>query len=123
MAKRQRHRPLRRKSPQAKTSPRPGRRGAENTPGLRAPITVDVPPHGLSERDFFGIGYVHNERLPDRRTNWPADRGFPLPRGAVRDVNQLALRNDEGELVPRQVRPLATWPDGSVMFAHVAWQC
>jgi len=86
-------------------------------------IEVNVPRDGLMHYEFLGASYVHNEAVPDRRQSWPVARGIPLPQGAVHDVRSLVLRDAEGRLVPRQVRSLATWPDGSVMFAHVAWQC
>jgi len=86
-------------------------------------IEVNVPSGGLNHYAFLGLGYVHNEIVPDRRINWPVSRGIPLPEGAVENVRSLALKDAKGNLVPRQVRPLATWPDGSVMFAHLAWQC
>lgn len=86
-------------------------------------LVVNVPLDGVPQRDFFGAGYVHNEVLPDLRQRWPVSRGMPLPAGLVRDVEVLSLTDATGNLVPRQVRPLARWPDGSVMFAHVAWQC
>ena len=86
-------------------------------------ITVEVPRQGLRPYSFLGLGYRHNEPVPDRRFGWPTARGIPLPRGRVRDVERLMLRDAAGAAVPRQVRPLAHWDDGSVMFAHVAWQC
>ena len=85
-------------------------------------IRVEVPRQGLNRYEFLGAGYVHNEPVADRRVNWPVARGIPLPEGAVHDVNALALCDTHGRKVPRQVRPLASWPDGSVMFALVAWQ-
>jgi len=86
-------------------------------------LTVSVPAGGLRRYSFFGLGYRHNEPVPDRRTGWPVGRGVPLPRGAVREVSALRLRDASGSAVPCQARPLAHWEDGSVMFAHLAWQC
>ena len=50
------------------------------------PIVVEVPREGLRRYSFFGLGYRHNEGVPDRRTAWPVARGIPLPRGAAKDV-------------------------------------
>ncbi len=88
----------------------------------QASITVSVPPEGLRRYAFQGIGYEHNRLVADRRTAWPVSRGVPLPQGAVRDVDALLLRDAAGHPVPRQVRPLAAWPDGSVQFAFLQWQ-
>ena len=86
------------------------------------PITVSVNPDGLRRYAFQGMGYRHNRPVADRRTAWPVSRGIPLPKGAVRDVNQLLLRDAAGNPVPWQGRALATWDDGSVMFAFLQWQ-
>jgi len=85
-------------------------------------ITVSVPREGLRRYSFQGIGYEHNKPVADRRTGWPVSRGIPLPQGAVNDVEQLLLRDTDGRPLPRQVRALCQWPDGSVKFAFVQWQ-
>jgi len=84
-------------------------------------IEINVPP-GLWPYAFFGLGLDTTDIIPDQRTNWPVGRGVPMPKGIVKNPDELALRNSKDEIIPRQVRPLAFWPDGSVMFAHVAWQ-
>jgi len=86
-------------------------------------LKVDVPLNPRRCYSFLGLGYRHNEPVPDRRTGWPAAWGVPLPKGAVANVGQLALRDGTGKRVPLQVRPLTCWDDGSVMFAHLRWQC
>ncbi len=58
---------------------------------------------------------------PARRGE-PATCGVPWPRGVLRDVAALALRNESGELVPFQARPLDLWPDGSVRWSLLDWQ-
>ena len=45
--------------------------------------------------------------------------GAPLPRGSVGSASELRLRRD-GQIVPGQFWPLATWPDGSVKWTGVA---
>jgi len=86
-------------------------------------ISVTVPHGGLRRYSFQGIGFEHNKPVADRRHGWPVSRGVPLPEGAVRDVAQLRLHDVAGRLVPLHARPLATWPDGSIMFAFLQWQC
>lgn len=86
-------------------------------------IQVTVPEEGLRRYSFQSIGYEHNKPVADRRTNWPVSRGVPLPEGAVRDVEQLLLHDADGQPVPRQVRELCRWPDGSMKFAFLQWQC
>lgn len=86
-------------------------------------IAVEVPRSGLRSYSFLGLGYRHNEPVPDRRYGWPVGRGIPLPKGTVANVACLRLRDESGRPVPLQARPLASWDDGSVMFAHIAWQC
>ena len=86
-------------------------------------IEVNVPIEGLLKYSFFGLGYRHSETVTDVRTAWAVSRGVPLPEGKVTDIEHLLLRETtSGQLVPRQLRPLAHWADGSVMFAHVAFQ-
>ena len=86
-------------------------------------IGVKVPPAGLRSYSFLGLGYVHNVPVPDRRKAWTVGRGVPLPEGAVTDVSTLRLLAADGSPVPVQARELARWSDGSVMFAHLLWQC
>ena len=86
-------------------------------------IGVEAPRGGLRSYSFLGLGYVHNEPVPDRRSAWPVGRGVPLPEGAVSDVSVLRLLDARGVAVPVQARELARWRDGSIMFAHLAWQC
>ena len=85
-------------------------------------LTVTVPREGLRRYSFQGIGYEHNKPVADRRSGWPISRGIPLSKSAIRDVEALLLRGADGRPVPRQVRPLAHWDDGSVKFAFVQWQ-
>lgn len=90
---------------------------------LLTQIEVNVPHGGLRKYSFFGMGYRHSELVADVRKGWAASRGVPFPQGKIRDVDHLLLRDDaSGKFVPRQVRPLANWDDGSIMFAHVAFQ-
>lgn len=49
-----------------------------------------------------------------------ATLGAPLPRGAVTDLTELGIRDDDDRPVPAQLWPLATWPDGSVKWTGVA---
>nr|WP_314845176.1 Tat pathway signal sequence domain protein [uncultured Microbacterium sp.] len=45
--------------------------------------------------------------------------GAPFPRGRVASVSELRLRRD-GQTLPAQFWPLATWPDGSLKWAGAA---
>src|SRR5689334_15804751 len=42
--------------------------------------------------------------------------GVPWPRGQLRRGTQLALTTSDGQAVPVQSWPLATWPDGSLKW-------
>ena len=86
-------------------------------------IGVEVSRGGLRSYSFLGLGYVHNEPVPDRRVGWTVSRGVPLPQGTVNDVSALRLHDAGGAAVPMQVRELARHRDGSVMFAHLTFQC
>src|SRR5271165_5554594 len=61
---------------------------------------------------------------PDRtpRQHEPVSCGIPWPRGILREVAQLSLLNQEGEIVRLQARALEHWPDGSVRWALLDWQ-
>ncbi|MHB9110392.1 MAG: RIFT barrel domain-containing protein [Armatimonadota bacterium] len=91
-------------------------------PGQSIPLTVSVSSDGLRRYSFQGLGYQHNLPVADRRQGWPVSRGIPLPEGAVRDVEALLLRDAAGQPIPRQLRELCRWPDGSVKFVFVQWQ-
>src|SRR5690625_3261884 len=49
-----------------------------------------------------------------------ATLGAPLPRGVVHDLTDLGVVDADGALVPAQLWPLATWPDGSVKWTGIA---
>ena len=61
---------------------------------------------------------------PDRTTrrHEPVSCGTPWPRGVLRDVAQLRLRDEAGQPVRLQVRVLDRWPDDSVRWALLDWQ-
>lgn len=52
------------------------------------------------------------------RVDWPFALNVPLPPGALRDGQQLALRHGD-RLLPTQMRPLALWPDGSLRWVRL----
>jgi len=56
------------------------------------------------------------------RPNWPVTSGVPLPRGAVKDVRALALKDTAGTPVPCQVDAVTRWPDGSLKWVEVNFQ-
>ena len=86
-------------------------------------IGVAVSAAGLQSYAFQGLDYVHNTPVADRRTVWTVGRGVPLPQGKINDLAALQLVDATGTAVPLQTRVLAQWPDGSIMFAHLTFQC
>ena len=52
----------------------------------------------------------------------PVTVGVPLPRGAVRGVGGLGLRDDESADVPLQAVPTEWWPDGSIRWVLLDFQ-
>ena len=52
----------------------------------------------------------------------PVTCGVPWPRGALRDVGSLRLRDAQGRPVPLQARTLNFWPDGAVRWVLLDWQ-
>lgn len=53
------------------------------------------------------------------RVREPVGLGIPLPKGAVKDTQDLALV-DCDETLTAQLRPLAHWPDGSIRWVHAS---
>ena len=56
------------------------------------------------------------------RVREPLTMGLPFPRGLVRRLSQLSLRNPDGEPQPVQFAPLSRWPDGSVQWGLLDFQ-
>lgn len=50
------------------------------------------------------------ERADAERIKEPITNGFPLPRGLVKDVGELALRSADGKDLPAQFTALNRWP-------------
>ncbi len=57
-----------------------------------------------------------NEIRVQRQGEWLC-RGLPFPRGTVRDVGGLRMRDETGAETPLGSEVLASWPDGSVKWA------
>ncbi|NQU12361.1 hypothetical protein HQ590_16320, partial [bacterium] len=55
----------------------------------------------------------------DRETGAPVVIGVPFPRGALKQAAALSVLAPNGVPCPAAVRPLVTWPDGSVRWALV----
>ncbi|MCE5251267.1 hypothetical protein LLG96_13705 [bacterium] len=53
------------------------------------------------------------------RKSWPVDLGFPFSRGELKDTETIGIYAPDGSPVPVQTKVLATWPDGSIRWAHV----
>ncbi|MFQ6096460.1 MAG: hypothetical protein ACE5O2_01950, partial [Armatimonadota bacterium] len=73
-------------------------------------------------------GPARRAKLPARLTleaprgaapGYPLSCGVPLPEGAVADVSLLSLADPAGRDLHAQIRPLSSWPDGSVRWALV----
>ena len=60
---------------------------------------------------------VRNEQGVDA-VAWPVTSGVPFPQGALGSENDLRLVRD-GKEVLAQVKPLGTWPDGSLKWVLV----
>lgn len=48
--------------------------------------------------------------------SWPVTQGFPLPMGAVEDVNGVALLDPNGTSVPTELTALSRWSDGTLRW-------
>jgi len=58
----------------------------------------------------------------DVSSPWPITGGVPFAMGQLRPDTPLRLVDERGQLLPLQWRPLATWEDGSIRWAHVETQ-
>ena len=66
---------------------------------------------------------VTSEACPGRTTqSEPITTGVPLPRGAVRSVDRLALTGADGQPIAIQAAATESWSDGSVRWALVDFQ-
>ncbi len=50
--------------------------------------------------------------------SWPVTGGVPFPRGVLGDAAHVRVTRD-GKEVPAQLKPLGTWPDGSIKWVLV----
>ena len=46
--------------------------------------------------------------------------GMPFPRGAAQDASTVSVEDHQGDRIPAQAWPLATWPDGTLKWAGLA---
>ena len=69
---------------------------------------VDVP---LTIREFDGLA----------RQGEPVAAGVPLPMGAVKSTDALAMLGPDGKPVPATFTSLASWADGSVKWVLCDW--
>ena len=66
------------------------------------------------------VTLIARERAGVARTNEPITGGVPLPRGLVKDADDLALRDGSGKPVPAQFDVLNRWPgDKSIRWVLV----
>jgi hypothetical protein len=59
--------------------------------------------------------YLEQTEQTPRRAE-PVRIGAPFPKRFLRDASHLRLRNNLGEVIPLQSRPLAVWPDGTIKW-------
>jgi hypothetical protein len=59
--------------------------------------------------------YLEQTDETERRVE-PVRIGVPLEKGFARDACVLRLKNNLGEEIPLQSRPLAVWPDGTIKW-------
>ncbi len=57
-----------------------------------------------------------------RRERWPVTRGIPFRKGMVFNPDTVTLRNQPGELLPVQLKPLLFWDDDSIKWLLVDFQ-
>ena len=58
-----------------------------------------------------------------KRKNEPVTIGLPLPIGDLYSIDNAKLLNQNFEEIPAQFKPLARWPDGSIMWMLIDFQC
>ncbi len=88
----------------------------------RPPLAIRKPcyqPGPESRRESFAARVQENAGVP--REGEVASHGMPFAHGALKSVENIRVLSPTGQEAPRQVRQLAAWPDGSVMFALVTF--
>ena len=89
---------------------------------VRPEVAIAPPcyqPGRAAARESFAVRI--EETAGVAREGEVVSHGMPFAYGALGSVEALRVLSPAGEEVPRQVRQLATWPDGSVMFALVTF--
>ena len=85
-----------------------------------------------AERPALVAGTVKSERLKLYVVNpagdgadgeFPVTSGVPFPKGAIGSDRHIRLLNADGRETPLQTRTLAHWPDGSVKWVLLDFQC
>ncbi len=60
---------------------------------------------------------------PEAYDGFPARVSIPVPPGACRPKDAMALQGPDGQAVPAQLRPLLCWPDGSARVWELWFPC
>lgn len=81
-------------------------------------LTVALVSWGTAGRAWADGDVLLSVREPSGvvRSAWPVTSGVPLPRGAVRKPDQVALFTSEHHSIPLQTEVLSRWPDGSIRW-------
>jgi len=77
---------------------------------------IDPPP---SREGVTRVPLTVQNRHEVDAEGWPVTNGVPFPQGALGSVDDLRMTLG-GEEVPAQVKPLGTWPDGSIKWVLVS---
>ncbi len=84
---------------------------------------AELPKYGGSSatKEFVTLFVQDNSGLS--RVSEPARGGIPLPEGKIRSLDNMRIVDLEGNEVLAQFQDLARWPDGSIKWVLVQFQC
>lgn len=71
----------------------------------------------MSANEEIAVNLIRKRAVPAHPE--PIGFGVPFAPGRVREATTIEVRDAEGGALPRQVVPLAWWPDGSVRWALI----
>ena len=91
-------------------------RTAATVPAARSPVFRPGPP-AARER----IALTVTEPCGSARTAEMTSQAVPFAFGSLRSASHVAVSDADGKALPTQVRPFASWPDGSIQAAVVTF--